>query len=59
MYLPFFVARKDTKRQRSWHLVSPERTTRKSEAAEQRRYEVAGFSSLCEACGKEGPTVCS
>ena len=36
-----------------------ERTTRKSEAAELRRYEVAGFSSLCEACGKEGPTVCS
>ena len=28
--------------------VSPERTTRKSEAAEQRRYEVAGFSSLKE-----------
>ena len=59
MYLPFFVARKETKRQRSWHLVSPERTTRKSEAAELRRYEVARFSSLCEACGKEEPTVCS
>ena len=48
MYLPFFVARKETKRQRSWHLVSPERTTRKSEAAKLRRYEVAGFSSLQE-----------
>ena len=48
MYLPFFVARKETKRQRSWHLVSPERTTRKSEAAELRRYEVVGFSSLQE-----------
>ena len=48
MYLPFFVARKETKRQRSWHLVSPERTTRKSEAAKLRRYEVAGFLSMKE-----------
>ena len=40
----FFVARKETKHERSEYLVSPERTTRKSKAAEQRRYEVAGFS---------------
>ena len=33
--------------------VSPERTTRKSEAAKLRRYEVAGFSSLKEDCDKE------
>ena len=44
---------------RSMYLVSPERTTRKSEAANLRLYEVAGFSSLKEDCDKEGPTVCS
>ena len=30
----FLLVRKDTKRQRSCHLVSPERTTRKSESTE-------------------------
>ena len=54
MYLPFFVARKETKRQRSWHLVSPERTTRKSEAAKLRRYEVAGFSAGFSSLQEEG-----
>ena len=52
MYLPFFVARKETKHERSEYLVSPERMMScikdASEAAELRRYEVAGFSSLQE-----------
>ncbi len=44
---------------RSMYLVSPERTTRKSEAAKLRRYEVAGFSSLKEDCDKEGQDALS
>ena len=43
MYLPFFVARKETKRQRSWHLVSPERTTRKSESSEAAALRSSGI----------------
>ena len=49
----FLLARKEIKHMRSMYLVSPERTTRKSEAAKLRRYEVAGFSSLKEDCDKE------
>ena len=35
--------RKETKRQRSWHLVSPERTTRKSESSEAAALRSSGI----------------
>ena len=43
-----FVARKETKRQRSWHLVSPERTTRKSESSEAAALRSSGIFGACK-----------